>query len=201
MTTHELNVNSVKLTPKYRIGKRERKILILVGNGFKGEDVLIFGRIGKSPDYYPNEGCNMRFLVENLFGAVGIESSIDCDRMEAKPKVIISRALRSLYLKGLLKMGTLPTRGRKKWMKSEENIPGFYGTLISTEKFVSLTFNEWVGTDLHVETIRLESSTFYSELPTNTKKWWMLTDAGKNLVNSWEVLDTTPQAGSSKDGG
>jgi hypothetical protein len=172
----------------------------------------------------------MRFLVENLFGAVGIESSIDCDRMEAKPKVIISRALRSLYLKGLLKMGTLPTRGRKKWMKSEENIPGFYGTLISTEKFVSLTFNEWVGTDLHVETIRLESSTFYSELPTNTKKWWMLTDAGKVLVGKWfpnktpnvvvnlpqhteadsftmynasllKSLDKTPQAGSSKGGG
>ena len=62
----------------------------------------------------------------------------------------------------------------------------------SSDKFVSLYFHEWAGTDLNVEKIELESSDFISFLPTHTKKWWMLTDAGKALVGSWNVLDKIP---------
>jgi hypothetical protein len=173
MTTDQLNVNSTKLTPKYRIGKVERKILILIGNGYKGED------------YFPKEGCNTRFLIENLFGASGFDDT----GMEAKPKVIVSRALHSLYRKGLVKMGLHPSRGRRIWMKRDEDFPG---VMRSSEKFVSFSFYEWVGAVLNVKKIELESSDFVSYSPEHTKKWWMLTDAGKVLVGSWNVLDKTP---------
>jgi hypothetical protein len=173
MTT-DLNVNSTKLTSKYRIGKVERKILILVGNGYGGV-----------PKYYPKEGCDSSWLVENLFG----NSGFDDTGMEAKSKVIVSRALHSLYRKGLVKIGTHPSRGRRIWRKKDEDLPGMMG---SSDKFVSLYFHERAGTDLDVKKIELESSDFISILPTHTKKWWMLTDAGKALVGSWKVLDKIP---------
>ena len=38
MTSNQLNVNSTKLTPKYRIGKVEHEILLLVARGYQEKD-------------------------------------------------------------------------------------------------------------------------------------------------------------------
>jgi hypothetical protein len=194
MTTEQLNVNSIKLTPKYRIGKVERKILLLIAGGYKDKELNLGGINFGAASWYPNEGCNSRFLVERLW-----VDGIDYTEMKTKNKVIVSRALHSLYRKGLVKMGRYPSNGIKVWRKSDDCGSGYYGGMQTPERFVSLVFYEY-NKNYDAKRITLKSSDSYSELPSNTKKWWMLMDAGKALVESWKVPDKSSK-GSPNIGG
>jgi len=189
MTTDELNVNSIQLTPKYRIGKVEHKILLLVALGYREKD----------RDYdecYPLEGCDMGFLVKRLYPSDGVDGG---GEMNPKPKAMVSRALNTLYRKGLLKVAIHPSRGRKVWNPAPLSLigTGYYGGMQYPDDNVSVLIREHHRTNTKT---KLQSHAHYCYLPEQVRKWWMLTDAGKSLVDSWKVPDKAPQAGSSKDG-
>ena len=192
MTTDELNVNLIELTPKYRIGKVEHKILLLVARGYQEKD----------DDYserFPLEGCNMAFLIKKLYPTDGVDYG-DAEAMNPKPKAMVSRALHALYRKGLLKVAIHPVQGHKMWhpVGISGAGTGYYGGMQYPDNDnVSVLIREHHNTNTKA---KLQSHTRYCYLPKHVRKWWMLTDAGKVLVDSWKVPNKTPQAGSSKDG-
>lgn len=175
---------------KVKLGKIEKQILKLLLQGEKDPsgDIIIRGQ----PVYgYPPEGGSLRWLAKEIYGPDALERhdlAYYGSVVRTKPEVSISRALNNLFKKELVKVAVHPWK-RERWRKPDEKGHGFYGTYVKDDKVVHATVKYWAQRAEQVE-LRNEN-TYTTELPHSVKKWWMLTDKGKDLIE--EILGMKEQ--------
>lgn len=164
------NVNSTKLTNDgVRLGKMEKQVLHL----------LTLPARYSIPNYdttgYPPDGSCVSLLAKEIYG----HDAFDCGgAMKDLPKVALSRILHRLYRKGLVRIYWHPRQSRV-WEKIDD-VPGIYGFYGSDQKSISVWVREWGR--LEYDTELQNPNTYATELPSHVKRWWALTDKGREVA-------------------
>uniref|UniRef100_A0A6M3LY08 Uncharacterized protein n=1 Tax=viral metagenome TaxID=1070528 RepID=A0A6M3LY08_9ZZZZ len=161
-------VNSIKLT------NLEGRVL----------EALSKQRPRESYEYYPKEGNDTCGLAAMVYG----QGALNCERVGGNicsgvsvaysAKSSLSRALKSLWMKGMVKK--CHPRYRRYWHKPNEwdrerGDVGFYGADLTGLNA------SWVNEEGVHCTDYVRASGF-SQLPHRTRVWWILTDREKDIV-------------------
>jgi hypothetical protein len=156
-------VNSIKLT------KLEGKVLRFLSENRQKEEY----------EYPPEEGNDILHIASKIYGAEALTSNLWRTGVKESPKSSISRTLRALWNKGLVKVGK--PHYRKYWCKCSDydKEKGFGGGFNSVE-LVGLNV-AWLN---NKEVYCTDYIRFFKRttLPLQTKKWWLLTDKGKEVA-------------------
>lgn len=158
----QTKVNSIKLT------KLEKKVLAALSKGKPREEY----------QYHPEEGNDTRGIAELVFG----KEVFHCERRGGQycfnitlcyaAKSSLSRVLKSLWLKGLVKR-CRPIY-RYGWHKADEDLGPFYGKM-RLMQFLRVVSIDEKGM-FHLQELH------FKQLPYRCRVWWMLTEKGKELA-------------------